>query len=226
MSQDHQANSSIQRLWRKLLASFSLEWLTVLPDLYQIIRGWVGQQQPAGMYEILDYDSTLELVDAQGQQAVFKKLQRVKFLQNNIIAFQDYAWGDGDIFEDYQCSPGEVVDRYREGDRWNILISLRETKSAGDVTDFHIQRMARNSFTQTEEWFQTEIRHPTRRLRMAIIFPKGRACQRAVLLQRSQHQTTVLGPEHFTILPDGRQQLIWETEQIKQFEIYTLKWSW
>lgn len=221
-----ESQNPLRQLIRKILACFSLEWLTILPDLYQLAHRWLGQQRSEGMYEILDYDSGLELLDTKGTKARFKKLQRVKFLQNHIIAFQDYAWGDGDTLEDYQCSPGIVVDKYKEGDRWNILISLRETKSAGDITDFHIERTGRNSFTQAEEWFQTEIRHPTKRLRMTIIFPKGRSCQRAVLLQRSQHQTLVLGPEHFTILPDGRQRLSWETEQIKQFEIYTIKWRW
>jgi hypothetical protein len=27
-------------------------------------------------------------------------------------------------------------------------------------------------------------------------------------------------------LPDGRQQLTWETRDIKQMEVYTLKWRW
>jgi hypothetical protein len=218
-------NSPSRSLWRKILASFSLEWLTILPDLYFTVRHWWSEQYQ-GMYEILDYDSTLELMEANGETAVFIKRQRVKFLQNNIIAFQDYAWGDGEIFADYHCSPGVVVDRYQEGDRWNVLISLRETKNRGDIEDFHIQRTVRNTYTQSEEWRQVEIRHPTRRLKIAIIFPKERRCQRATLLQRSRHQTTVLGPDHFTDLPDGRQILTWETTKIKQFEIYTIRWRW
>lgn len=47
------------------------------------------------MYEILDYESTWEMLDTEGRMAIFRKRQRVKFLQNNIIAFEDYAWGDG-----------------------------------------------------------------------------------------------------------------------------------
>lgn len=212
--------------WRKLLAFSSLEWLALLPDLYRLIQRWLQGQRQEGMYEIFDYDSTLELLDTSGESAVFIKRQRVKFLQNNIIAFQDYAWGDGNIFADYQCSPGIVVDRYQEGDRWNVLISLRETKNRGDIEDFYIQRTVKNTYTQPEEWRQVEIRHLTRRLKIAIIFPKERRCQRATLLQRSKHQTVVLGPEHFTALPDGRQVLTWETSKIKQFEIYTIRWRW
>ncbi len=106
------------------------------------------------MYEILEYDSTLELLDDKGETAIFRKLQRVKFRQDNIIAFQDYAWGEGDIFADYQCALGVVVDRYRESDRWNILISLHETKSKGDITDFYIERTVKHGYVQNEEWQQ------------------------------------------------------------------------
>lgn len=213
-------------LWQKLLRSFSLEWVAFLPDLYQLIRRWLKGQRHEGLYEILDYDLTLELLDSQGETALFKKRQQVKFLQNNVIAFEDYAWGDGEIFADYKCSPGMVADRYQEGDRWNVLISLHETKNSGDITDFYIERTAKHGFTQADESLQIEIRHPTKRLKMAVIFPATRHCQRAVLLQRSHNHSTVLGPEHFVNLPDGRQMLTWETAKIEQFEIYTLKWRW
>jgi len=173
-----------------------------------------------------DYDLSLTLMDSKGKTAVFKKRQQVKFLQDHIIAFQDYVWGDGEIFKDYKCSPGKEVDRYQEGDRWNILISLRETKNNGDIEEFYIERTALNGFTQPAESLQTEIRHQTKHLKVTIIFPKSRRCQRAVLLQRSRHQSLVLGPEHFTTLPDGRQRLSWETTKIKRFEIYTIKWRW
>lgn len=218
--------NSLDQLFRKILACFSLEWLTILPDLYQMVRRWFRRQRHEGMYEILNYDSSLELVDTKGKIALFKRRQRVKFLQDYIIAFQDYAWGEGDIFADYKCSPGVEVDRYREGNQWNILISLRETKSAGEVMDFHTERTIKDGFTKDEEWWQVEIRHQTKQFRLAIIFPAQRRCKRAVLLQRSRHLTTVLGPEWFTDLPDGRQVLTWETDKLRRFESYTIQWSW
>ena len=204
----------------------SLSWLKFLFDLYRYFQQIIAHRQHAGPYENLDYEATLELQDPQGETAVFKRRQRVKFLQDSVIAFQDYAWGDGDIFAQYNCSPGTVVDRYQEGDRWNILISLRETKRAGDTENFYIERTARHAFTNNHEWWQVEIRRPTKRLRLSLIFPQARPCQRAVLLQRSNHQTTALGQEHRATLADGRQIVSWETKNIKRLEIYTLKWRW
>jgi hypothetical protein len=84
------------------------------------------------MYEILDYDSVLELRDPRGEVGVFKRRQKVRFLQDNVIAYQDYAWGDGNILADYKCSPDVPLDQYQDDFRCNILISLRETKNKGE----------------------------------------------------------------------------------------------
>ena len=217
-------NRATGSLWSRLLGYSSSKWVTILFDLYWLLRQWLDKRRYGGMYEILDYDITLELADPGGETAHFKKRQQVKFLQDNIIAFKDYAWGDGDIFAAYTCTPGVVADSYKEGDRYNILSSLRETKHTGDISDFYIERTARHGFTQVEESLQTEIRHQTKRLKVAVIFPKERKCQRMVLLHRSNRHTDVLGPKHFIDLPDGRQQAVWETKHIKRFELYTLKW--
>ena len=226
MSDPREASNAPSRLLNTLLSCLSQDWITLVFDLYRTLRRYVQQHSHEGMYQILNYDTTLELVDTKGKTAIFKKRQRIKFLQDYISTFQDYAWGDGKIFANYNCSPGTVVDRYQEGDRWNILISLRETKNNGDIEEFYIKRTALNGFTQPAESLQTEIRHQTKHLKVTIIFPKSRRCQRAILLQRSRHQSLVLGPEHFTTLPDGRQRLSWETTKIKRFEIYTTKWHW
>lgn len=113
--------------------------MQLLLSLWQLIEPWMPLRQ-RGLYEVLAHTSTLELCDPQGKRAIYKKNQRVRFLQNNTIVYQDMAWGDGDIFAEYDCTPGVPVDRYQEGHRWQVLISLRETKNRGDVeeikTDF------------------------------------------------------------------------------------------
>ncbi|MCC6453302.1 MAG: hypothetical protein IT328_00015 [Caldilineaceae bacterium] len=190
------------------------------------LTAWITHRSEQGVYEILNYDSTLELLDPTGQTAIFHKRQQVRFLQDNVIAFEDFVWGDGDILAEYRCSPGVAVDRYQDGDRWNILISLRETKSRGDVTDFHIERTITDGFAQQDEWYQAEIRHPTRRLRMAVIFPEARKCQRASLHERKRNRMQVLGPECFHQLADGRQLVEFETTHVRHLEMYTLRWTW
>ena len=208
----------------KLLGYFSFANLNALLDLYQRVRKlW---HHESDLYEILDYAATLELLDGKGENAHFTKHQKIRFLQNQIIAFEDYVWGDGDVMVDYRCSPGVVVDRYREADRWNVLISLRETKHKEDVLDFHIERTEKRAFTRAQEWIQTELRHPARRLEMNVIFPKQRGCKRALIVRRSRNQTTILGSKNIQTLPDGGQLVTWSTDKIYGYEVFTLQWSW
>ena len=209
-----------------LLPHFIFQQLDATLKLKQKLSKWLGLQTVNGIFEVLDYDSTLELHDAQGSSATFHRRMKVKYLQDHVIAFQDYAWGDGEVLAEYKISQGKVVDIYREGDRWNILVSLRETKKRNDVQEFHIERTVRNGFTQATEWRQTEIWLNFKRIRMAVVFPVDRPCKRATLVERGKNKTTTLGSDHFEILPDGRQILTWESKNPRRAEIYTLRWEW
>ncbi|MSP12836.1 MAG: hypothetical protein EXR62_07750 [Chloroflexi bacterium] len=198
----------------------------ILIEVYRTLQQVIRHNLPEGVYEILDFDCTLELKDVKGEVAIFKRWQKVKFLQDDVIAFQDRIWGEGKILADYKCSPGVEADRYQEGDRWNILISLRETKNSGDVENFYIERTVHNGFTKREEWQQSDVLYNTRHIKLSTIFPKHRHCQRAVLVERNRNRTRVLGPEYFSELPDGRQVLVWEMKNPRRFETYTIKWRW
>lgn len=220
--QTHVEGLPLVRYWQKLTFT---DLFSLILDMVVTIRKYVCTR-PFGPYEILDYDAQLELLDTAGKRDRFRKQQRVKFLQDNIIAIEDYAWGDGDVLTDYRCTPGAVVDTYREGDRWNILISLRTTKSAGDVQQFYMEQKGRNTYRKADEWLQTEVRHHMRRLRMSVVFPRQRHCRGAALVQRRANRSQELGPNHLSRLPDGRQILSWETTHARAYEVYTLKWKW
>lgn len=179
-----------------------------------------------GMYKVLDYHARLELLDAQGRQAVLHKRQKVRFIQDNILAYQDKAWGDGDFIAAYKCSPGVAVDKYREGHRYNILISLRETKHAGDVEEFRIDRTIKDGFTKPTEDFQIEIDHRTQKLSVSILFPLQCQPKKVTLIERNSTQSKTLGPEHESTLADGRREYIWTTDRPRLFEAYILRWEW
>ncbi len=216
---------SVHQSLRQLFSLASLDWLNSLIHV-GIHLGQLIPPPQVGQYEILDYDSVLELKNRTGTHSIFNKRQRVRFLQDNVIAFEDFAWGDGDIFASYRCAPGVVVDRYQEGDRWNVLISLRGSRQRGDIEEFNISRTVRDGFINASEWREIEVRHVTKRLRMSVIFPKSRQCRKAVLIQRSNRKRTVLNSNHFLALPDGRQEVRWQASSVPPLEVYTLKWWW
>ena len=81
----------------------ALQWLTNLLDAARRLRDKVGYH---GMYEILDYDATLEIKDPVGKKAVLTRRQMVRFLQDNVVGIHDHAWGDGRLFAEFCCQPG------------------------------------------------------------------------------------------------------------------------
>lgn len=215
--------NSVLRALTPLLAS---DWVSILIKAWKVLAKSLGQEVYPGMYEILDYDSVLELKDAGGKVAVFKRREKVKFLQDNVIAYQDQAWGDGELFAEYKCSPGVPVDRYRLGFKHLVLISLRETKDRGDVVELNIERKVTDGFTKREEWLQTELNYKTRKVRIAVVFPRNRPCRRALMVERTKNRTTELDRSHFATLPKGRQMLAWEASNPPIHELFTLKWEW
>ena len=192
----------------------------------QAVRRRLARGREQGIYDVLQHHTILELKDTRGEVAVVKRQQKVRFLQNHVAAITDHAWGDGEIFAEYECSPGVPVDYYQDGSRYTVLISLRETKSRGDVLKLVIRRKIAGGFCTSNECWETEVYHRTRHLSVAIIFPQGRRCRRATVTQRSTSKTVALGPKHLRFLADGRQQLTWEIRKPRLHDRYSLGWKW
>jgi hypothetical protein len=200
--------------------------LDILAGAWKLAKTlWRGMADE-GMYEVLEYESTLEIKDRKGKRATFSKRQKVRYLQNNIIAYQDQAWGDGEILVDYRCTPGVVVDQYRPGQKTFILISLREAKNRGDMDEFNIQWGIRNGFTRSTELWDTDICHRTRRLKVKVIFPRSRPPLRAWMLEHIRRNKHVLGQNARLQLPDGRWVVKWQTDKPRLNERYQLHWTW
>lgn len=209
-----------------LIRLLQSQWLEVLVEAWKTGRKLVQGMTEEGIYEVLEYDCTLELLDSQGEQAIFRKRQKVRYLQNNILAYQDQAWGDGEILLDYKCSPGVPVDKYRPGQKTYILISLREVKDRGDIDEFHIEWKTKGGFLRETELWETEISHRTRYLKVQVIFPQTRPPLRVWLIEDASQKTYPLGEEAQVKLPDGRWQVSWEKSNPKLYGRYTLKWEW
>lgn len=209
-----------------LLELLARHHVTLLNLLFDVLQRLPAVRKLPGIYEVLEYQAELELKDSKGHTAIYRKRQRVRFLQDNIIAYQDTAWGDGEIFADYRCSPGVEVDRYREGNHFNILISLRETKHRDDLETLEIERTIHNGFVTDVEYFQVDIIHRTRLLSCGVVFPKSRLPKRVSVIAENSKRSVELGPEARQVLPDRRVRYEWQSASPKLFESYLLRWEW
>lgn len=175
---------------------------------------------------MLDYHSTLELLDASGKKAHFSKRKKVRYLQDGIIAYQDHAWGDGKILQNYKCSPGMAVDKYRAGYKTFVLISLREIKSKGDIDEFHIEWDIQDGFLKSDGFWATDITQRTKQISAEVIFPAKRKPYHVTLEESNRKRTTYLSKDGFTQLPDGRVKVGFKIKRPKLYEHYLLRWHW
>ena len=208
-----------------LSALLGLPWADVVVKAWKTIQKMMHRQSSQGMYQVLEYESTLELKDRGGQKATFRKREQVLYLQDSIIAYQDQAWGDGEILLSYRCTPGRAVDRYRLGHRTHVLISRREVKNKGDIDEFNIEWGIRQGFLRRTEQWETHVKHPTKHLKVSVVFPKSRPPQSVVLIESSRQRSHNLS-EHVKRLPGNRWQVCWETRKPRLHETYILQWEW
>ena len=198
----------------------------IIGDLYQWGKSYITKLTKPGMYEVISYDSTLEILDIKGKEAVFTKTEEIRFLQDNIIAFQDQAWGDGKILLDYQCSPGVPVDFYRNGHKTHVLISFREVKNKDDQLTMNIQWKIKDGFLTNDGYWGTAIIHSTRKLKVRIIFPRNRVPHQIQLINPNHKIETDFKKENLLQLPDKHWQVTWEKKNPKINQNYLIKWEW
>ena len=204
----------------------SLPWGTVAEKAWSSARNLMGGSAANGVYEVLDYESTLELLNRQGTKALFKKRKRIRYLQDEVIAYQDYAWGDGEILVNYRSSPGRPVDRYRCGYKTYILLSLRGVRNKGDVDEFNIQWNIRRGFLKEDGFWGTGVSQPMRHIKSNVIFPRSRPPQQLSMEESNLRKTAPLGRDAQRQLPDGRWLVTWEMDNPRLHELYVLRWIW
>lgn len=203
-----------------------LPWANILGDAWKVFRKILRGLSQEGVYEVLDYRSSLRILDVSGKTAQYIKEKKVRYLQDDVIAYQDHAWGDGKILLNYQCSPGKAVDKYRSGYKTNILISLREIKNRGDVDKFHIQWDMKNSFLKKEESWSTLITQRTKKITIEVTFPIRRKPYHVILEESNRRRTQYLSKDSFHHYSDGRIKVSYTIKHPRLYEHYVLRWNW
>lgn len=199
----------------------------ILSDLYSWGKSIIRNNKKPGMYEVLDYESTLELLDAKGENAIFQKIEEVKFLQDNIIAFQDQAWADGKFLREYMVSPGEPVDRYRKGYKTIILISLRDIVNRGDIKKFMIKWKIKGGFRKQHGFWETVVDHKTKNLMIKVIFPGDRPPTNIIVVREpTRLKRTIEQSYSKEKMPDQRWIITWNVTNPRIDERYILNWDW
>lgn len=197
-------------------------------DVFPILSELFGHLVPSqsAIYEVLSFEASLEICDIKGKTCIYRKQQQVKFLQDNIIAYQDQVFGEGNIFANYECSPSTPVDHYLNGDIYYVLISLRETKNRGDVEDIYVKRTITNGFKRKRGYFQNRVNHPMRHFSTSVIFPAERLPRNLCVVEHNRKHVAPLSQANIRELPDKRVEVTWETNRPRLHEMYSIRWDW
>jgi len=223
---ENQQGTNHHWVTRLLQVISGLQWIEILSELWKNRSKFLRGSPKEGIYETLEYESNLEIKNNSGTKATFQKRKKIHYLQDGVIAYQDYAWGDGEILLNYRINRGKAVDRYRAGYKTYILISLREVKNKGDIDEFNIQWNIRNGFLTEDGYWSINVSQRTKHIKMDIIFPKTRPPQRLMLEETNIKRSRDLGSESKKRLPDGRWRVTWETNKPRLYEVYVLRWIW
>jgi len=200
--------------------------IPILTDLYQWGKAYVQRLRKPGMYEVLNYESTLEILDDEGREGRFSKMEKVRFLKDNVIAIQDQVWGINNLISDYICSPGLPVDFYQSGHKTYVIISLREIKSKDDIEIFNFQWKLEGKPVRKYGYWETFINRSTKNLKVMIIYPKNRPPIRVWVIEQNRKKTIELDEKNLTQLPDKRWKIVWEKKNPSLYENHTIKWEW
>ncbi len=211
-------DNACQTLADKLIAALlPLPWSDVLSDALKVLHKAIQDRSYKALYEVLEHESTVELKDREGKRATFKKREKARYLQDKVIAWQDQAWGDGEILFNYRCTPGTPVDRYPSGFRTYIFISQREVRDKGDVDEYNIEWGIRQGFLREAEQWETHVTHRTKRLKSNVVFPSSSPPRHPVLIEGNRQCSHALGKEA-QVLRDGRWRVSWETRRPHLYE--------
>ena len=160
----------------------------VSPEIYALIltsKILKAKLLPRGLtlspYKVLDYQAVLTLHDVRGVWATFRRVQRVRFVQDGVSAMYGHAWGDGVLLAHYHHGAGTLDDAFKDGNRRHLVIALRRPMGRGETLAFDVERTALAGFTRDEESLETTIDHPVERLGAAVVFPRQRPCLTATL---------------------------------------------
>lgn len=202
----------------------STDFLNFVVMLSKLLRPHLaGVFKPSALYDVLNFEATIEVKDSRGYQAVYSKKQRLRFLKDNVSTVYDYGWGTGNAFASHRVEPGHIVERKQIGPRYRSLVMLPEPQHKGDELTLSVRRLIKDKFTGKGNWLEGEVYNKMQRMRLSVILPASRPVTRAWLVQRRQPTESLVSAKPIS---GHRQRLASTITNPKIGDMYTLVWDW
>lgn len=180
-------------------------------------------------YEILGQEHEWDLVRPDGSFVIHRKQLHVRYL-NRAISVVDFAWGDGNLFAEYSCRPGRVVDRFIVNDQLWVLISLGGLRQRGEVETLEFKRAITDGFVGQTEWVQ--LQELEGRVSIRLVFPKERGPEGVEIIRRGRsrfgritERRTAVAPAQLDSVSE-RQVLTVKHQRPSRNTSLVVRWKW
>lgn len=175
-------------------------------------------------YETLSLDIALDLMDAKGRIAALTRKQEVRFLAEEAGVVRDLVWGDGDVLARYRAYGAKMVDVRREGLKQIVWLGLPTRPARGERAVVRSTRVIHHGFRDREEYLETEVERPTKRLGVTVSFPKSRPPREASIVVSPPVTPARRLGVRYDLGP--RPCLHWKVANPRLLARYRLRWSW
>ena len=214
--------ASPQMLVQLLTAAAAL--LRELRPVWAALLARLWPRGPARPYETLWLELVLDLQDPQGERAVLRRRQRVRFLAAGGALVRELVWGEGEQLVRYHARGARRLGVRPEGSRRAVLLDPDVQPAAGDTLTIASRRTIRGGFRGKQEYCEAYLEHPTGRVELTVIFPASRPPTRAQLVQGAPQARVRAVPVRYRA--DGRAVLRCRLARPRPAALYSLRWSW
>ena len=187
-------------------------------------RQLIGRGEPQQSYENLSLAVELELCDVRGRRAVIRRKQRVRFLSDEAGVVRDVIWGEGETLAGYRVEGAKKLSVRQEGSKKVVLLGLPANPAKGASVTLKTERIIRGGFRPDEGYLEVVVERPTRRLRLSVLFPRGRPPKHARV--ETSPPALAAHPVALRLTADGRTYATWPVVEPKHLVTYRVCWSW
>jgi hypothetical protein len=194
---------------------------------------------PEGPYRTLTSSLHWDITGQDGSEATLVRTREMEFTQNNVMALREYVITDDipPVIDDFKinangCSP-EAVAIKKEGNEWNILVSLNAVFHRHHRLTLTMVRKIKGAFTNPwGEYVTIRVPERTNALTVQITLPSGVMVKDGTPNIRCINNRGETPPQSLkseclkTDQVTGRQRITWSPGSLPYGRAYRLSWQW
>lgn len=167
----------------------------------------------------------IDLLRRDGSLASYAKTQTIRARASTLTSYRE-AWSADGKVGDFSVSPGTIGNVWTEAGTLHVDTIFPKPLKRGKSFTRVFRCVWRNSFTDTEEYWDQRQHHPSRNIAIVVRFPKTRppvswsVQEREGAMLRSSRETAR------RLMVRGKPALRLHVRTPKLFHSYILRWSW